>query len=90
MACCWAFHLVPQLNIHSVTVENSVMHLKTHSATNLSKTHSGCVLAVHYTGTLLDGSKFDSSRDRDDPFVFTLKEGEARAIWFMRFCLLTS
>lgn len=48
---------------------------------NGPEAQSGDTVSVHYTGTLEDGTKFDSSLDRGTPFSFTLGAGQVIPGW---------
>ena len=51
------------------------------AGTGEEEAKAGSFLLVHYTGTLENGEKFDSSVDRGQPFNFTLGTGQVIAGW---------
>jgi FKBP-type peptidyl-prolyl cis-trans isomerase len=48
---------------------------------NGAEATAGKTVTVHYSGTLTNGTKFDSSYDRSTPFSFNLGAGEVIAGW---------
>jgi FKBP-type peptidyl-prolyl cis-trans isomerase len=57
------------------------MKVTDHEIGTGAEAKAGHTVSVHYTGTLINGSKFDSSVDRGEPFVFKLGAGQVIKGW---------
>jgi len=63
-----------------VTTASGLTYVITHRANGVRPT-AGQTVLVHYTGTLTDGTKFDSSHDRKEPIAFPLGKGRVIKGW---------
>jgi len=64
----------------SITTASGLIYEELEPGAGAAAQH-GQRVTVHYTGWLTSGTKFDSSKDRGDPFKFNLGRGEVIAGW---------
>lgn len=69
------------VDIAKMTKTRSGLYYQDLVAGNGAEAKAGQQATVHYTGWLPDGSKFDSSKDRNDPFAFRLAARQVIAGW---------
>jgi len=67
-------------NDNVVTTPSGLKYIDIQEGTGATP-KAGQRVVVHYTGTLEDGTKFDSSRDRNQPFDFKLGAGQVIKGW---------
>lgn len=65
----------------SITTTESGLQIEEVRVGDGESAKSGKFVSVHYTGWLTNGTKFDSSRDRDEPFDFPLGQRNVIAGW---------
>ncbi|MDO9578874.1 MAG: FKBP-type peptidyl-prolyl cis-trans isomerase [Candidatus Cloacimonadales bacterium] len=63
-----------------ISTESGLMYLITQEGTG-DHPKNGDIVTVHYLGTLEDGTKFDSSYDRNEPIEFELGNGQVIKGW---------
>jgi peptidylprolyl isomerase len=64
-----------------VTTSSGLKYIELKKGDGLVTPERGQTVVVHYTGTLDDGTKFDSSRDHGQPFSFKIGVGQVIKGW---------
>lgn len=62
-------------------MENKLQTEIIQEGTGSQLAQNGQIVTVHYSGWLMDGTKFDSSLDRGQPFSFMLGSGQVIRGW---------
>jgi len=71
---------IPVVPGDTVTTPSGLKYVEITAGTG-NTPNAGDVIVAHYTGWLTNGTKFDSSRDRGQPFSFPLGQGRVIKGW---------
>lgn len=70
-----------ELNLIEYAIAQGLLKIENLETGEGAETHLGDTLQVHYIGALIDGTKFDSSYDRGQPFSFQIGANKVIPGW---------